>query len=81
MTYTVNQIMQRYNVTQHTVLGWIARGELKAINVGTEAGKKKPRWRITQEALDAFEALRSTTPPPQPATRRRKRQSQVVEFY
>ena len=81
MTYTVNQIMQRYNVTQHTVLGWIASGELKAINVGTAAGKKKPRWRVTEAALTEFESLRSATPPLPPSTRRRKRQSQVVEFY
>jgi transposase len=62
MTYDVNDIMRRYNVTQHTVLGWIASGELKAINVGTVPGKRKPRWRITEAAIAEFEAQRATTP-------------------
>src|SRR5687768_11565615 len=54
-TLTVREVQERYGVTEHTVLGWIRSGELKAINVGVTPGKKKPRWRITQEALDAFE--------------------------
>lgn len=81
MTYTINDLMQRYSVTQQTVLGWIHSGELRAINVGRAPGKKKPRWRITQQSLDAFEALR-TPSPPQPRTRRRKQATtDVVEFY
>lgn len=79
MTYTVNDIMQRYGVTQHTVLAWIASGELTAMNVGVAPGKKKPRWRITQAALDAFEAMR-TPAAPAPKTRRRKRDTNVIEF-
>ena len=78
--YTVQDIQNRYSVTVHTVLQWIRAGELKAVNVGRRPGAKKPRWRITQAALDAFEQLR-TPSPPMPRTRRPKRSGEVAEFY
>jgi excisionase family DNA binding protein len=79
-TLSVRDVCERYGVGEHTVLGWIASGELRAINVGRRSGAKKPRWRITQEALEAFEAQRTPTPPA-PRTRRRKRPPGVIEFY
>lgn len=79
MTYSVQDICDRYGVGEHTVLGWIRRGELKAINVGRNpSGKKK--WRVTEEALAAFEQLRTPTPPATP-TRRRKRPVDVIQRY
>ncbi len=77
---TVKEVCERYGVGEHTVLGWIRTGELRAINCGRRPGAKKPRWRITTEALAAFELRRTLSPPP-PRTRRKKRQAQVVEFY
>ena len=80
MTYGVVDICDRYHVGEHTVLGWIRRGELKAINVA-RSGSSRPKWRVTQESLDAFESLR-TPAPPLPQTRRRKRQPlDVVDRY
>jgi len=35
------------------VLGWIRRGELRAVN-GADQNGKRPRWRIPPEALDEF---------------------------
>ena len=81
MTYTVRDICNRFGVHEQTVLAWIHAGELKAVNVGVAPGKKKPRWRVTQEALTAFEASRQATPPPPARTRSRKQQTGVVEFY
>jgi hypothetical protein len=77
--YTVKDLQLRYGVGESTVLAWIHSGELKAINVGVEPGKRRPRWRITAEAVQAFEAGRTPTPS-LPAVRRRK-QDQVIEFY
>jgi excisionase family DNA binding protein len=79
-TLSVRDLCERYGVGEHTVLGWINSGELRAVNVGRHPGAKKPRWRITQDALEAFEALRTPTPPV-PRTRRRKRPADVIEFY
>lgn len=62
MTSTVRDIMNKYSVTEQTVLAWIHSGELEAVNVGVESGKKRPRWRITDAALAAFEKKRSARP-------------------
>jgi transposase len=80
MTYSVKDIQDRFGVGEQTVLGWIRTGELKAINVSRRAGAKKPRWRITDAALAAFEALRTANPPPSKSLRR-KRPADVIEFY
>ncbi len=81
MTFGVKEVREMYGVGEHTVLRWIRAGELKAIDVSPKTGSR-PKWRITQAALDAFEALRGTSAPAPPTTRRRKRKSdQVIEFY
>lgn len=79
MTLGIKDICERFAVGEHTVLGWIRRGELRAINVSRRMGGR-PHWRITEEALEAFELLRTPSPPP-PRTPRRRRQAQVIEFY
>lgn len=79
-TLSVREVTERFAVNEHTVLGWIRSGELRAINVGRSPDKKKPRWRITSEALAAFEQLR-TPMPPLPRTQRKRQQADVIEFY
>ena len=79
-TLSVKDICERFAVSEHTVLGWIRSGELRAISISRKPGAKKPRWRITQEALDGFELARTHNPPP-PRTRRKKHDTSVVEFY
>jgi len=83
-SFSVRDLADRYAVTAATVLSWIRSGELRAINVGRRPDSRKPRWRVTKEALDAFESRR--TPSPEAAAtarapRRRKRPADVVEFY
>jgi excisionase family DNA binding protein len=78
-TFSVKDVTERYGVSAHTVLGWIRSGELRAVNVGRRAGAKKPRWRISEEALEAFELIRTATPPV-PRVRQKKRVSEVMEF-
>jgi excisionase family DNA binding protein len=77
---SVRDLCERYGVSQHTVLAWIHGGQLRAINVGRQPGGKKPRWRITQQALEAFELARTPSPPP-PRARPRKQPGEVVRFY
>jgi excisionase family DNA binding protein len=79
-TLSVHDLTERYGVSEHTVLGWIRSGELRAVNVGRRPGGKKPRWRITQEALEAFERAR-TPAPPLPRARRKRQPPEVIEFY
>jgi excisionase family DNA binding protein len=79
--YTVQDLQRRFGVTDHTVLGWIRSGELRAVNVGRRPGGGKPRWRISHEALDAFEQLRTPAPAPARTRRQRRPADAVVEFY
>ena len=52
---SVRDVTELYAVNEHTVLAWIRSGELRAVNVGRSPSKKKPRWRITSDALAAFD--------------------------
>ena len=81
MTYSVRDLVQRFRVTEHTILAWISSGELAAINVGVTPGKKKPRWRVTQEALADFERRRMPTPPAPQSRRRKRPEEDVIERY
>ncbi|MGE3108841.1 MAG: hypothetical protein AB7G11_17365 [Phycisphaerales bacterium] len=62
-------------------MAWIRSGELEAVNCA-ENKVGKPRWRISQVALDLFDRTRSSrsAAPPAPA-RRTLRVSGVQEFY
>jgi excisionase family DNA binding protein len=79
-SYTVAEVAERYAVTVGTVLAWVKGGELRGINVSRSARSKKPRYRVSAEALAAFESARTPTPPA-PATRRRRRDGYVPQFY
>ena len=80
MTYSIRDLQNRFSITEQTVLTWIHSGELKAVNVGRSMDRKIPRWRVTEQALAAFEERR-TPSPPVPHTRRRKQDGKIVEFY
>lgn len=84
MTHTVNDIAKLFGVHEGTVLAWIASGELKAVNVGVSLARKKPRWRITEKALEDFQLLRASMPPATPTPRKRRKaqsQSSDLVFY
>jgi hypothetical protein len=81
-TFTLCEVGERYGVTARTVAAWIASGELHAVNVARRPQSKKPRFRVTQAALDSFELARTPSPSPSRAAGRRKKQpAGVVEFY
>jgi transposase len=80
-TYTVAEVAARYRVRIATVATWIRAGELKAVNVSRSARSKKPRFRISNEALAAFEAARTPTAAPVQKRARRPKRGGVVEFY
>jgi hypothetical protein len=62
---TVREVARRYRVGPDKVRGWIARGELAAVNTAS-ALCGKPRWVITADALTRFEKRRAAGPPPDP---------------
>jgi hypothetical protein len=79
-TYGVQDLKKRYAVGEHTILQWIRNGDLAAINVSRQQGKR-PKWRFTQESIDAFELLRGSQPEPTRTRHRRSKPGNIVEFY
>lgn len=74
---TVPELARVLRTRKSRVAGWIRDGSLKAINVADPL--ERPRLVVLPDALAAFTAARTTAPTPKPA--RRKRQSQVLDFY
>jgi hypothetical protein len=68
--YSVADLCARWKVGADKVNGLIRRGELPAVNVATNRSGR-PQWRVTPEAVAAFEAQRSSAPLPKPTKRRR----------
>jgi excisionase family DNA binding protein len=64
------EIADRFGVDPAKVVGWIRKGELRAVNVGN--GPSRPRYRISPADLAAFEAGRAAGPRPK-ITRVRRR--------
>jgi transposase len=78
MTYSIKDVQQRYGVGEGTVLGWIRQGHLRATNVAKKLGTR-PKWRVSEAALTAFEELRAASPPPAKPRRGRQR-NEVMSF-
>jgi excisionase family DNA binding protein len=74
---TVSEVARRFRVGEDKVRGWIARGELAAINTAS-ARCGRPRWVILPDAMAAFERGRVAAAP-RPI--RRKRRAAVVDYY
>ncbi|WP_442484453.1 helix-turn-helix domain-containing protein [Aeoliella sp. SH292] len=66
---TPPEICKQLRVSSHKVLGWIRRGELRAVNV-SDTGFR-PRYRVSQQSLDEFLESREVQPPP-PRVRRKR---------
>lgn len=77
---TPNQLAARYGVGVHKVLGWIRRGELRALNVASELSKR-PQWRISADALAEFENRRASQATPRAKRRSKPDDTKVIEFY
>jgi excisionase family DNA binding protein len=65
---TPPEIAKLLRVSPEKVLGWIRRGKLKAVNVSDGF---RPRYRVSQEDLDAFLKVREVQPP-SPRTHRKR---------
>ena len=75
---TVREVARRYRVGEDKVRGWIARGELAAVNTAS-ALCGRPRWVVMPESLAVFEQRRKGGPPPKPKPRRRR--PEIRDYY
>jgi hypothetical protein len=77
---TPNQIARRLRVGIHKVLGWIKSGELRAVNVARDTGRR-PQWSVLPEDLADFERRRAAVPATKPTRCRRRKHQDVIEFF
>jgi hypothetical protein len=59
---TPPKLAARWQVKPSKVIAWIRSGELDAIDVSTRPGIGRPRYRISTEAIELFEARRAAGP-------------------
>lgn len=71
--YSPPVISRMLRVEATTVIGWIKSGKLQAFD-STLGIKKKPRYKVSPESLEAFLGLYTPVPAPK-LTRERKRQA------
>lgn len=69
--FTPAQLAERLQTTAETVIGHIRAGRLGAFSL-SPPGCKRPRYRITPDAVTEFEESQQVRPPAKPTPRRRK---------
>jgi hypothetical protein len=77
--FTPPEIARQYRCDVHRVIGWIKRGELQAINVGD--GARRPRWRISPQAVADFEVRRAGGPALKVSRVRRRKDRTIHEYF
>lgn len=80
--YSPREVAAVRKIRLGKVLAWIRTGELLAVNLA-EKPRGRPRWRISAEALDAFDTRRSNRAGMKPAASRKQKRPSVgvVEFF
>lgn len=77
--FSVRSLAKHWGVSAGKIRQFLRSGELVGTNLALSANGK-PQWRITADSVRAFEAARSSAPPPKPA-RRRNREPAVIDYY
>lgn len=78
--HTVAQAAELLQVRVRQIQGLIRTGELRAVDVSLHSGGK-PRWRISDAELQAFQVRRSNKPVPVPSRRKRRRSTNITEYF
>jgi len=80
-TVSPRELADRWGISPDKVLNWIRKGDLCAINVASDRSMR-PKYRISDEAIEAFQRQRQPVPQsPIPHQRRRPRETDVIEFF
>lgn len=76
---TPPQLAKCFGVKAVTVLEWIRAGELPAFDVAKK-GSKRPRYRITKSAAEAFQQRRAAVKPRRKSPTA-KPQPEMVDYF
>ena len=77
---TPPQLAREIGCDPETVISWIRRGELAAVNLASDQ-RGRPRYKIAPEAVETFLARRAVTPPAPPQRRRKRDTANVIQFF
>ena len=75
--YSPTELAKILGIDSEGILELIHSGELAASNIARSRAARKPRWRISQEALDKFMASRAK----QTIATKRRIKSQVKDYF
>ena len=70
--FSTKQVAAHLGISRETVAALIRSGQLAAINVSLSPSSRRPRYRVTEQALEDFEAKRSVE---RSATQRRSQRT------
>lgn len=75
--FTLKQFAERYGIDPKQAQGYIRDGHLAAIDISSNPGTGRPRWRITEQAIERFESSRTknSTSADKPSRRRSARRT------
>lgn len=77
---TPPELARRWGISADKVLAWIRSGELKAIDAATKRGGR-PRFLIDNSDIAEFEARRIARSVVRPIRRRRRGDTQTIQFF
>ncbi len=78
--FTPPELARYWGVSPDKIRNWIRSGELEAVNQVARQGGR-PRYRISREAVEKFEARRSVQVVPARPRRRPKKSDDVIEYF
>lgn len=76
---TPPELAKLWHVKQDRIREFIRRGLLDAVDLRSP-GSRRPRFRISEEAIQSFELRRSATATARPRPQRRPRLPEVPEY-
>lgn len=76
---TIAQAAERMVVAPGKILGWIASGELAAVDISA-ARNQRPRWRIDPSEWDRFVTSRMSTPRIAKPTKANRPKQKVTQY-
>jgi len=70
-TFLVSEVAEILRLSENRIITLIRTGQLEAVDVSMRRAER-PRWRVTQQALDNFQAARSSLPAKSAAPRQHR---------
>lgn len=81
--FTLSELAERWGISHTSVLNLVYKGDLLAVDVSTNP-RKRSRFIVPADALEAFEDSRATEPPERPVTKHRRVRlpaGSTIEFF